>query len=186
MRDLRLQAIDYKIARIRFYKTIGKVVFLMALITVLALVFIRLDYVLKYQADTLNQIMDLRQEVDEVKESIDNADKVAVKTHTPPTMALGEYTITHYCPCEKCCGKTDAITATGTIATADRTIAVDPSVIPYGTEVIIDGQAYIAEDTGGAIKGNRIDIFCDSHQEAINRGKITREIWVIDTKEVQK
>ena len=180
MRDLKLQAIDYKIARIRFYKTIGKVVFLMALITVLALIFIRLDYVLKYQADTLNQIMDLRQEIDEVKESIDNADKVAVKTHTPPTMALGEYIITHYCPCEKCCGKTDAITATGTVPQAGKTIAVDPSVILYGTQVIIDGQAYIAEDTGGAIKGNRIDIFCESHDEAISRGRIEREVWVME------
>ena len=179
MRDLRLQAIDYKIARIRFYKTIGKVVFLMALITAIALIFIRLDFVLSCQAETLNQIMDLRQEIDEVKESIDNADKVAVKTHTPPAMALGEYIITHYCPCEKCCGKTDAITATGTVATADRTIAVDPSVIPYGTEVIIDGKTYVAEDCGGAIKGNRIDIFCDSHQEAINRGRIEREVYKV-------
>lgn len=180
MRDLRLQAIEYKIARIRFYKTIGKVVFLMALITMLALIFIRLDYVLKTQADTLNQIMDLRQEIDEVKESIDNAGKVAVKTHTPPTMALGEYIITHYCPCEKCCGKTDAITATGTVPQAGKTIAVDPSVIPCGTEVIIDGQTYVAEDCGGAIKGNRIDIFCDSHSEAINRGRVTREVFLGD------
>ena len=63
MRDLRLQAIDYKIARIRFYKTIGKVVFLMALITAIALIFIRLDFVLSCQAETLNQIMDLRQDL---------------------------------------------------------------------------------------------------------------------------
>lgn len=179
MRDLRLQAIDYKIARIRFYKTIGKVVFLMALITVLALIFIRLDYVLKYQADTLNQIMDLRQEVDEVKESIDNAGKVAVRRqNTANTTSIGEYTITHYCPCKSCCGKTDGITATGTVATADRTIAVDPSVIPYGTEVIIDGKTYVAEDCGGAIKGRKIDIYVDSHQEAINRGRVTREVFL--------
>lgn len=78
MRDLRLQAIDYKIARIRFYKTIGKVVFLMALITAVALIFIRLDFILKCQTDTLNQVMDLRQEVDEVKDYIQDAEKVAV------------------------------------------------------------------------------------------------------------
>ncbi len=77
MRDLKLQAIDYRIQKIRFHKTIGKVVFLMALITILAPIFIRLDFVLKCQADTLNQIMDLRQEVDEVKESIDKTGKVA-------------------------------------------------------------------------------------------------------------
>jgi 3D (Asp-Asp-Asp) domain-containing protein len=181
MRDLRLQAIDYKIARIRFYKTISKVVFLMALITAIALIFIRLDFVLSCQAETLNQIMDLRQEIDEVKESIDNASKVAVRRqNTANTTSIGEYTITHYCPCKSCCGKTDGITATGTVATADRTIAVDPSVIPYGAEVIIDGKTYVAEDAGGAIKGNRIDIFCESHSEAINRGKITREVFKVE------
>ena len=63
------------------------------------------------------------------------------------------------------------------IATEGRTIAVDPEVIPYGTKVLIDGHTYIAEDTGGAIKGNKIDIFVDSHQEAVNRGRIKREVF---------
>lgn len=78
---------------------------------------------------------------------------------------------TAYCPCEKCCGKCDGITATGTKATAGRTIAVDPSIIPYGTEIIIDGHTYIAEDCGGAVKGNRVDIFFDTHEEAKQFGK---------------
>jgi 3D (Asp-Asp-Asp) domain-containing protein len=90
----------------------------------------------------------------------------------------GSYEITHYCKCTRCCGKNDGITATGTQATAGRTIAVDPKVIPLGTEVIIDGQSYIAEDTGGAIKGNKIDIFCESHEEAISRGRIEREVFI--------
>lgn len=80
-------------------------------------------------------------------------------------------TATAYCPCEKCCGKTDGITATGTQATAGRTIAVDPSVIPYGTNVIIDGVTYVAEDRGGAIKGNDIDVFFDTHEEALQFGR---------------
>ena len=80
------------------------------------------------------------------------------------------FCITAYCPCELCCGKSDGITATGTVATEGRTIAVDPSVIPYGTEVVINGHTYIAEDCGGAICGNRIDIFFDSHQAALNWG----------------
>lgn len=75
--------------------------------------------------------------------------------------------VTAYCACEYCCGKTDGITSTGTIATAGRTIAADPGVIPYGTEVIINGNTYIVEDCGGAIKGNRIDIFFPSHAEAL-------------------
>ena len=43
-------------------------------------------------------------------------------------------------------------------------------MIPMGSHVIIDGHEYIAEDTGGAIKGNRIDVFFDSHQDALNFG----------------
>lgn len=61
-------------------------------------------------------------------------------------------------------------TATGTVPLAGRTVAVDPKVIPYGSEVIINGHTYIAEDCGGAIKGNRIDILFDTHQEALEFG----------------
>ena len=84
---------------------------------------------------------------------------------------LGEFTLTAYCPCMKCCGKTDGITATGPTAAEGRTIAVDPRVIPYGSTVTLyyeDGtvHTYTAEDCGGAIKENRIDVFFDSHEAA--------------------
>lgn len=82
-----------------------------------------------------------------------------------------EVEATAYCPCEKCCGKTNGITATGTKATAGRTIAVDPKQIPYGTEVVIDGHTYVAEDCGGAIKGDHIDIFFDRHEDALAFGR---------------
>lgn len=66
--------------------------------------------------------------------------------------------------------KWGGITATGTTPKQGRTIAVDPSVIPLGTKVRIDFPApfdymdgtYIAEDTGSAIKGKKIDIYFDS------------------------
>lgn len=95
----------------------------------------------------------------------------ASKEETMPEYTEITVTATAYCPCVKCCGKSDGITATGTKATAGRTIAVDPSVIPYGTEVIINGNAYVAEDCGGAIKGNSIDIFFDTHEEALLFGR---------------
>ena len=68
---------------------------------------------------------------------------------------LGEFKLTAYCPCMKCCGKTDGITSTGTLAAEGRTIAVDPRVIPYGSTVTIyfaDGtvHTYTAEDCCGA------------------------------------
>jgi 3D (Asp-Asp-Asp) domain-containing protein len=52
----------------------------------------------------------------------------------------------------------------------DKTVAVDPNVIPLGSKLYINGEYYIAEDTGGAIKGNRIDINCATHSEALNNG----------------
>lgn len=77
------------------------------------------------------------------------------------------------------CNNGDAsTTATGTTPTAGRTIAVDPTVIPYGAEVIIDGHTYIAEDCGGAIKGNRIDLFFSTHEEALAWGKKTKEVII--------
>jgi len=52
------------------------------------------------------------------------------------------------------------------------TIAVDPSVIPLGSKVYVDGYGYaIASDTGGAIKGNRIDVYLDSSSECDSWGR---------------
>lgn len=107
----------------------------------------------------------------------------------PELISLGEYKITYYCACEACCGSwaknrpKDAEgrpivkTASGATAEAGKTIAVDPDVIPYGTEVIINGHTYIAQDCGGAIQGNRIDIYCDSHDEALKNGLDYYEVF---------
>lgn len=92
---------------------------------------------------------------------------------------LGEFTITHYCDCYKCCLKEDGITFTGTQATEGRTIAVDPNVIPLGSRVIIGNKEYIAEDIGGAIKQNRIDIFKNTHTEALRAGIVQADVWIV-------
>ena len=94
-------------------------------------------------------------------------------------IALGEYRLTAYCACSRCCGKSDGITATGTVATAGRTIAVDPRVIPYGSRVMINGNVYVAEDCGGAIKRNRIDIFFDSHSDALQFGIQCAQVYLL-------
>lgn len=83
---------------------------------------------------------------------------------------VGNFKITHYCPCKTCNGSWGSKTAIGKTMTPYRTIAVDPKVIPLGSRVEINGQIYIAEDTGGAIKGNRIDMCVSSHAEAYRRG----------------
>lgn len=79
------------------------------------------------------------------------------------------YKITAYCSCAKCCGKTNGITAMGTKATAGRTVAAS-SKFAFGTKLNINGHTYTVEDRGGAIKGNKIDLYVNSHAEALAWG----------------
>jgi 3D (Asp-Asp-Asp) domain-containing protein len=95
---------------------------------------------------------------------------------------LGEYLLTAYCPCPICCGAwsnyDNPITASGATAQANHTIAVDTSVIPFGSEVLINGQVYVAEDRGSAINGNHIDIFYNTHEEALAWGKQYSSVYI--------
>lgn len=108
--------------------------------------------------------------------------------------SLGEFKLTAYCSCEKCCGKwalnrpkdengKDIVYgSTGTFLVAGTSIATDPSVIPYGSQVEINGHIYTAHDTGGAIQGNRIDVYFDNHQDALNFGVQYAEVFLIGGK----
>ena len=175
---------DRRKERRRLQQEIALYIGILKLIAIAMLILIgiatlnRLDAVMAGQDNLGVKIDRLSEEISQANTLYQSADKVAVRGDLGGSTSYGSYEITHYCKCTRYCGKNDGITATGTQATAGRTIAVDPKVIPLGTAVIIDGHPYIAEDTGGAIKGNKIDIFCDSHEEAINRGRITREVWV--------
>lgn len=95
--------------------------------------------------------------------------------------SLGNYKLTFYCPCATCNGVAGAQTASGTTPTEGRTIAVDSSVIPLGSRVYIDGYGvFIAEDTGGAIKNNKIDVFVSSHSRAYDLGVKYADIYLLD------
>ena len=97
------------------------------------------------------------------------------------------FEITAYCPCHICCQKYsnelnggEPHTATGTVPEAGRTIAVDPTVIPYGSVVEIEGLGtFIAEDCGGKIKENHIDVYFDTHEEARAFGKKMLHVIVV-------
>ena len=98
-----------------------------------------------------------------------------------PNRKLGRFTLSWYSPKEL--GKTSPSqlrTSTGTTPKEGRTIAVDPKLIPYGSIVYIqDYGYYIAEDCGGDIKSNRIDIFTVSHENAIQQGKKVANVWIL-------
>lgn len=105
--------------------------------------------------------------------------EVAEVIPEPEIISLGEYKLTAYCPCMKCCGKTDGITKSGVNAVEGVTIAADPKVLPLGTKVLINGHEYTVQDTGGAIKGNKIDVYFDSHQDALEFGVQYKEIYIV-------
>ena len=94
----------------------------------------------------------------------------ATAATTTSTVINGQtYKITAYCSCSKCCGKTTGRTASGTKATAGRTVAAS-SKFAFGTKLNIGGHIYTVEDRGGAINGNRIDIYVNSHSQALQWG----------------
>ena len=100
--------------------------------------------------------------------------------------------VTAYCSCVKCCGvwskdhpsrqgtDYEQHTTSGTIPVAGRTVAVDPDIIPLGSKILVDGHEYIAEDTGSGVKGNHIDIYFDSHEDALEWGVKTLEVQVFE------
>lgn len=94
--------------------------------------------------------------------------------------SLGTFTITHYC-CERyphiCNAGAPYKTATGTTPHVGG-CAVDPKKIPLGSYVKINGVVYHAEDTGGAIKGNRIDLVVATHKEALSKGTYKAQVFL--------
>lgn len=104
---------------------------------------------------------------------------------------LGEFVLTAYCPCEKCCGQYgvnrpmdengDLIVygAYGQRLEAGVSIAADPNVIGFNQDVYINGVVYKAHDTGGNINGNQIDIYMTDHDEAVEFGVQYADVYLI-------
>lgn len=146
----------------------------------------KVTYKVKYK----NEIEISREEISSevIKEPVNKIVQVQTKqvtsrstsTRTSGTSGKsGIYKVTAYCACMQCCGKTNGITASGTHATANRTIAT-PSTFAFGTKVLINGVTYTVEDRGGAIQGNRIDIYMNSHSEALQFGVKYLYVEVLD------
>lgn len=116
--------------------------------------------------EPVNKIVQVQKKV----ETSRSADLPRTSGTTTTAVINGEtYKITAYCSCSKCCGKTTGRTASGTQAIAGRTVAA-PSKFAFGTKLNIGGHIYTVEDRGGAIKGNRIDIYVSSHSAALQWG----------------
>lgn len=111
-----------------------------------------------------------------ITKSKTNTNKISVNNKN----GYVKFTATGYCPCKKCCGKTTGITASGAKAKAGVTVAM-PKNYKFGTKIEIKGMGtYIVQDRGGAIKNKRIDIFFNTHSEALKFGKKTVYLKVIN------
>jgi len=103
------------------------------------------------------------------------AEDTNAKTETDSGWTVIPMRVTAYCPCEKCCGEwADGVTANGhVIRPGDRFVAADGR-FAFGTEMLIEGynDSNIVKvfDRGGAIKGNKLDVFFPTHQAALEWG----------------
>ena len=134
-------------------------------------------YKVKYQNDVeieksvISEVV-VQEPVDkivQVQKKVTSRSSTLPRTSSTSTTGGTVYKITAYCPCAKCCGKTNGRTASGTTATAGRTVAAS-SKFAFGTKLNIGGHVYTVEDRGGAINGNKIDIFVNTHAEALQWG----------------
>lgn len=131
-------------------------------------------YKIKYQNEEEIEKIKLSEQI--IKEPINKIvqiQKNVATSRSGSTVATSGQTkifkVTAYCSCSKCCGKKTGITASGTRATSGRTVAASGQ-FAFGTKLIINGKEYTVEDRGGAIQGNKIDIYMDSHAEALAWG----------------
>lgn len=137
-----------------------------------------ITYKIKYQNDVEIEktvisekvITEPQDKIVQVQKTVTTTSRGSSLPRTTSTGASGEiYKVTAYCSCAKCCGKTTGITASGTRATAGRTIAA-PARFAFGTKLSLNGKVYTVEDRGGAISGNKIDLYVSSHAEALAWG----------------
>ncbi len=99
--------------------------------------------------------------------------------NTNATTTTKIFKVTAYCSCAKCCGKVTGRTASGTHAVAGQTVAASGQ-FAFGTKLNINGKEYTVEDRGGAIQGNRIDIYMNSHAEAMAWGVKYLPVQVVE------
>lgn len=94
---------------------------------------------------------------------------------------LGTFKVTAYCDCVICQGSWVGNTAMGFPPTVGVTVAVDTDVIALGTTIYLDGLGLrVAQDTGGGVGGNTIDVFMDTHEEALAWGIRYVDVYIIE------
>ena len=139
----------------------------------------KLDRSMSGMEEMRNERDRLLVEVDEIRDSVTNV--MEGNLSEAEGWAVRRFRLTGYAPFDNksgmCHDGDPTTTASGSYPKAGRTIAVDPKVIPLGTQVWIEGHGWmVAEDTGELIKGDRIDIMVDTYEETL---EVTGEALVV-------
>jgi 3D (Asp-Asp-Asp) domain-containing protein len=134
--------------------------------------------------EEINRIDGLTNELNMLSEELDVANLTItdLKSEEYELAYIGEFAYTYYCDEREphICGMGIGLTATGNPTEVGWTIAVDPTVIPLGTIVYIEGIGFrIAHDTGGAIEGNHIDILLETHAECFEQTLVNGGVWIL-------
>ena len=115
----------------------------------------------------------------ETSASSDASAEAAIEAEAPAEIYAGRFTTTAYCSCRKCCRGGKNRTKSGTVPQAGRTISADLRVFPLGTKLRINGVVYTVEDSGSGIRGNKLDIFFNSHSQALQYGKRSADVYIV-------
>ncbi len=97
--------------------------------------------------------------------------------------SCGMFEITGYCSCEICTGD-NQLTFSGTVPRPGHTAAADLDIFPLGSRIRIGETVYTVEDTGACITGHVIDIYFDTHEEAVENGRYKAEVFLVKASDV--
>ena len=114
---------------------------------------------------------DSNQDADDSSESSDSSSEGG--SSSSQGTYLGTFTLTAYCNCAQCCGTAGNLTASGTVPTAGRTVAM--AGVPFGTQLLINGNVYTVEDLGTPY--GHVDIYFNIHSEALAFGLQSAEVY---------
>ena len=145
----------------------------------------------EYEAPDVSKAFEMKANKELAKSRIDEAASVIAKLDEIEPTAIkltyaGTFYVTMYAATVEQCGNSLGITASGKKVTEDptcRTIAVDPSVIPLGTKLIVETYPDIiweAADTGSAINGFDLDLFTASEQESKEFNPVYLKAWIVE------
>lgn len=102
----------------------------------------------------------------------------AAQTSSQSGQSLGVFSISGYCNCDRC-GGGGGLTYSGAVPRAGHTIAADLSILPLGSKVRVGNTVYTVEDKGSAVQGKMLDIFYDSHEQAVSHGRTSQEVFLL-------